>query len=72
MTEHTKGWKRRESVIDDGRRQDEGITSREAGEQVIKRRRVSLTSPGDMSDIDDIDDGVGLRWVVEYICYGYF
>ena len=31
---------------------------------------ISLTSPGEVSGIDD--DGVGLRWVVEYICYGYF
>ena len=28
-----------------------------------------------MSDINDDDEdggGVGLRWLVEYICYGYF
>lgn len=29
-----------------------------------------MTSSGEVSEIDD--DDVGLRWFVEYICYGYF
>ena len=33
MTEHAKRWK----GVDDGRRRDEGITSREAGERVITK-----------------------------------
>ena len=24
------------------------------------------------TEMSEIDDGVGLRWFVEYICYGYF
>jgi hypothetical protein len=57
--------------FDDGRRRDEGITSREVGEPVItKRRRNKLDQVFEVND--DSGGGVGLRWFVEYICYGYF